>query len=565
MIKHPDHYSQDPYLYMQVYDTGQFVLPANMPSPTSTPNVQDAIPMLSPLVPSAYKQMPMPGTVIKHEYRHKASSFNDCAFCGSIEHFFACCLERQRYIDAGKCKVHEEMHKLVLPNSNFIPGNGLMKDKLDWYYTNCATQEVKVSEGIIARLFYYTNSKINTIVEVGSSAFVHTITHPDGEESDEDETVNLMQEALAYVTMKHDQKCGVKGKTVCFDGVEILSNMCLHPQPDLKQAMVEDKIISPEVQASSSKGKGLEGAKIVPHNVPVTNDSTERTTLAPKSAVPASLQSTPLSTNNSTSLLPTPPLPAPTVQSTTYCYAFGLEDKEADKCIVEHLLDSNLNIPVWELLAVSPDVRQHFHELMTKKHVMVGMVSVHELLGQPATDAWLKQYDGVHLQSDNGKIVMDHFAPLHCICATTIGEHALTCILDQGAKVVIMPREVWKELGVPLRSDHCLNMESVNMMCNSTLGMIENALLDFGAGPMYFQVQVTACTNFNILLGRPFFKLTLCWTFNLPNSKQNILLTNPNTCKELCIPTLPWVKHIPPKESKHTNSMQVDVSKEEDF
>jgi hypothetical protein len=131
MIKHPDHYPQDPYPYIQVYDAGQFILPANMPPPTSVPNAQDMIPTLSPLVPSAHEQMPMPGTVIKCEYRCEVSSFNDCAFCGSIEHFFTCCLERQRFIDAGKCKVHEEMRKLILPNGDFILGHGLMKDKLD--------------------------------------------------------------------------------------------------------------------------------------------------------------------------------------------------------------------------------------------------------------------------------------------------------------------------------------------------------------------------------------------------------------------------------------------------
>jgi hypothetical protein len=53
--------------------------------------------------------------------------------------------------------------------------------------------------------------------------------------------------------------------------------------------------------------------------------------------------------------------------------------------------------------------------------------------------------------------------------------------------------------------------------------------------------------------------------FDLPNGEQDILLTDPNTHKELRIPTLPWVKCIPPKESKRTNSTQVDVSKEEDF
>jgi len=145
-----------------------------------------------------------------------------------------------------------------------------------------------------------------------------------------------------------------------------------------------------------------------------------------------------------------------------------------------------------------------------KKHVTVGVVSVHELSGQPAMDVWLKQYKGVRLRSDDGKIVVDHFVPLRCIRATTIGGCALTCILDQGAEVVVMPREVWKELGVPLRSDHSLNMESVNMTCDSTLGVIENVPLDFGAGPMYFQVQVTARVNFDVLLGRPFFKLTSC-------------------------------------------------------
>jgi hypothetical protein len=61
--------------------------------------------------------------------------------------------------------------------------------------------------------------------------------------------------------------------------------------------MVEDEIISPEVQALSSKGKGLEVVKIALHNVPVTNNSMERTTLVPKSAALAPSQSAPSSTN----------------------------------------------------------------------------------------------------------------------------------------------------------------------------------------------------------------------------------------------------------------------------
>jgi hypothetical protein len=95
--------------------------------------------------------------------------------------------------------------------------------------------------------------------------------------------------------------------------------------------------------------------------------------------------------------LPTPPLSAPTAQSTTYHYAFALEDIQANKRIVKRLLNSNLNIPIQGLFAVSPDVRQHFCKLTMKKHVMVGAVSVQKLSGQPAMNAWLKQYEGVRL------------------------------------------------------------------------------------------------------------------------------------------------------------------------
>jgi len=67
-------------------------------------------------------------------------------------------------------------------------------------------QEVKANESVIAILFYRANSEINAIVEVGSSVFIHTIMHPDSEEGDDDEMLNLMQEALAYITTKCEGK-----------------------------------------------------------------------------------------------------------------------------------------------------------------------------------------------------------------------------------------------------------------------------------------------------------------------------------------------------------------------
>jgi hypothetical protein len=85
-------------------------------------------------------------------------------------------------------------------------------------------------------------------------------------------------------------------------------------------------------------------------------------------------------------------------------------------------------------------------------------------------------------------------------------------------------------------------MESVNTSTDEMLGVIENLPLDFGVGEMLFQVQVVPTANFDMLLGRPFFTLTSCCTEDLPNGKQDVMLTDLNTGKVICIPTNRWAK-----------------------
>ncbi|KAG2100650.1 uncharacterized protein F5147DRAFT_776858 [Suillus discolor] len=543
MIKFPDHYPQDPYPFMNVFAAGQFVLPANAPALSATASAPKAAPLANLIATTAPAQPPAQGTVTKHEYKCEAPVFNDCTFCGSLEHFYPQCMERQRYIDAGKCKVSEEMRKLVLPDGKWIPGRGLLKERLDRYHMSCTTQDTTASASVMAGLFYRTQ-EVDAVIEVGSSAFVHTVAQIKSEE--DDQTDDLMAEALAYVAAKRDQKHNAKGKNVRFDGVEVPSETRMHPRPASRQATVEEEIISPEIQASSDKGKGKELAKVAPTSAPTSAKAPPKGTSS--SSTTSSSSAPPPSPSQSSASLSTPTsAPAP-IQSSSYRYAFPLEDKEADKLVVERLLDSNLSIPVRELLAVSPDVRQQFHELTMKKRITVGAVSVHKLSGHPAEGRALPSLLYLRRQ----------------VRSTLKGKRVQQGSRDQGAEVVVMPREVWKELGVLLRSDHSLNMESVNTSRDSTLGVVENVPLDFGAGPLYFQVQVIKRATFEVLLGRPFFKLTSCRTFDLPDGEQDLLLTDPNTCKELRIPTLPWVKHSLARDTKCANPAHSHTLKEED-
>ena len=45
-----------------------------------------------------------------------------------------------------------------------------------------------------------------------------------------------------------------------------------------------------------------------------------------------------------------------------------------------------------------------------------------------------------------------------------------------------MPKWVWEDLGLPVQSDHVMMMSNANTSTKSTLGVVENLCLDFGAG-----------------------------------------------------------------------------------
>ncbi|KAJ8594374.1 hypothetical protein M405DRAFT_691570, partial [Rhizopogon salebrosus TDB-379] len=69
-------------------------------------------------------------------------------------------------------------------------------------------------------------------------------------------------------------------------------------------------------------------------------------------------------------------------------------------------------------------------------------------------------------------------------------------VLDQGAEIIVMRKDIWQNLGVPLRSDHLMTMESANTNKDAMLGVIKNLGFDFGAGEIRLQVQVIERANF---------------------------------------------------------------------
>ncbi|KAG1770538.1 hypothetical protein EDD22DRAFT_948479 [Suillus occidentalis] len=514
MIKFPDHHPQDPYPFNDVVATAQFLLLGIGIAgtvPTSTPTLSPGF--LPSYVPSTAVQAPTqqqsaPNLVVKQEYVVRCTGGYGpagCIFCGGTDHYMSRCCEKEQYIAAGKCKVDMNTNKLVLPNGGWMPGcqsDGTLKEHLDHHYTNQAANKALPGPNVIAGLFYCAPCDVEAVVEVeplanGRGGSRRVARDPSA--------------SLSYGKAQSEEKRSEEQR------------------PLSKHTPETTEIISPAVQASQAKA---------PEVAKATSEATPKLVKAKEVAPVVSSPSSTLPDTNTTSS-------STASSSSQYRFSFMLEDKGADKRIIERLLDSKIAIPVRELLAVSPEVRKNFHDLTTTKRVAVGSILMNKLIGQPSNDEWLHKYNEEQLCSSDGKIVADHCTSLQCVRATTVGGCILTCVLDQGTEVVVMPKVVWKSLSIGLQSDYRLNMESVNTSKDTTLGIVENVPLDFGGRPMYFQVQVTECASFEILLGRPFLKLTTCRTFDLPDGEQDILLTDPNTRKELRIPTLPWCKPCP--------------------
>jgi hypothetical protein len=200
---------------------------------------------------------------------------------------------------------------------------------------------------------------------------------------------------------------------------------------------------------------------------------------------------------------------------------FPVEDLTASDRIVNKILDLPITMPMCNVLSISPEVKKQLQEQTATQWVTTNTISVNELAGRNPEDVW-GPYDRTLHHNDAGLIVRHHSVPLWSINALVSGKRTFTCLLDSGAEIIGMQKDIWESLGIPLRTDHLMTMESANKTKNQTIGVIKNLVFNFGAGDMMFQVQVVETANFEILLGRPFHALTSCRSCDMLNGDLEI-------------------------------------------
>jgi hypothetical protein len=220
--------------------------------------------------------------------------------------------------------------------------------------------------------------------------------------------------------------------------------------------------------------------------------------------------------------------PKPVAEDPKFRYQSAVETSVKTSELAERALDAKITITTRELLAASADVRRHIKELVTSKKVSTNMVETDEL------DTYLFHFEPEPSRTPFPDLVKYDTPsaaapslPLRVIYPSFAPGVEPECILDGGAQVVVMRKDIWEKLGVPIASNRAMPMESANARTTMTLGLVENLPVQLGPITIYLQVQVVDEAPFEVLLGRPFFDVTSCSEISTSGGRHEIQVRDP--------------------------------------
>ena len=215
-----------------------------------------------------------------------------------------------------------------------------------------------------------------------------------------------------------------------------------------------------------------------------------------------------------------------------YRYVTPIEDPALVKKLVQQSLDTEITISTRELLSVAPDVRRQIKDQLVTKRVAMSAF-VEEV--SPSIDVEKDSVLVANVSADN-LVVAKHTEELRVIDMTIQGVE-VTATVDDGSQIISIRQDKWEKIGLPIRSDRIMVMESANKSKNETMGLLQDLKVNIGGYDFYLQVQVVGDAPYEMLLGRPFFTLTQASHKHFDNGESRLTLFDPNTGDKITIPT----------------------------
>ena len=489
---------------------------------------------------------PAPGGASLNSPRWTQRSSQDiqgCMFCSSPDHFVKDCPTANQYLRQGKI-IRNDDGKLSLPDGRYpsrtIQGRN-MRERVDNHW---------IAEGIYDEKDYQQETFSTHFLE-GPEECIFTLDLDPIEEEDSSASrdssmgeARHLQAQMDALREAHVLALEKAKKKVRFDGVEILKRT----GPPKPGAPIPRPLTSATLPTVPSVY-----ARVPPRTQATTSqDPPAATNAAGKPGTRAGDNSQPRPQGP---MRPMSLQPKSSSDDPKFRYQSSIESTVKPGDVADRALDAKIMITARELLAMSPDVRRHVKDLVTSKKVSANAVEVDEV------DAFLTDC----FEEDTSAVLLDLVKydssftaapslPLRVIFPTFAPGVQPECILDGGAQVVVMRKDVWERLRVPLVANRAMPMESANATTTMTLGLIEDHPVQLGPVTIYLQIQVVEHAPFEVLLGRPFFDITSCSEVSSPGGNHEIRIKDPKSGTPYVFSTEPRVRKTQRSSSETTTS-----------
>lgn len=228
-------------------------------------------------------------------------------------------------------------------------------------------------------------------------------------------------------------------------------------------------------------------------------------------------------------------------QPPQFRFAAPIEDPLHATTLAERSLDAPVSMSMRELLGVAPELRKAIKELVTAKKLPIdggddSRASFLTALDMPpANDLVSVLLNAFPAAAE--KRVANNTESLRTISVKLDGRVPIDAILDEGSQIIGLRREVWERLGLPIRSDHTINMETANTSRSRTVGLLPNLKMMIGKCEFTVQAHVIEEAGYDMLLGRPFHVLAQAHTQHFANGGAVITLTDPQSKAVITVPT----------------------------
>ncbi|KAH8823658.1 hypothetical protein DL96DRAFT_1741650 [Flagelloscypha sp. PMI_526] len=256
-----------------------------------------------------------------------------------------------------------------------------------------------------------------------------------------------------------------------------------------------------------------------------------------------------------------------------------LDDPLASQKTLDAILDTPLPVTPREILAVSPEVTKLMKEattmhseetkpaltmlqrtnLVTHGHMSVFAKDGSEYIEpanlgtdlpgntQVVNDPYLAYYHAIG-KLPEGTITAVISEPVRAIQTTIATRQNVEALIDPGCSIIAMSDRLCRELTLLYYPEITLPLHLADGKIAQTIGLAPNVPFTFGDITVYLQVHIVENAPFEVLLGRPFDRLTRIVARTYADGTQRLTVTDPNSGMKVTVPSYNPNNPIQPRE-----------------